>query len=120
MEKCRKTQIMKKARKILTFCLAVLMFISVVSTSVSSANAYTINGKTVRYTDFSSSPDDCWNYANNIYNKIWGQRFSNNFSDNNNSLRNLSDNQLLLNTTNLKNYVSHAALGSCLRVCNAE
>ena len=111
---------MKKTKKILSLVLAVLMFVSVVPTSVNGANAYTINGKTIRYTDFSSSPDDCWNYANNIYNKIWGQRFNNSFSDSNNSLRNLSDSQLLLNATNLKNYISHAALGSCLRICNAD
>ena len=111
---------MKQTKKILCLVLAVLMFVSVVPTSVNGANAYTINGKTIRYTDFSSSPDDCWNYANNIYNKIWGQRFNNSFSDSNNSLRNLSDSQLLLNATNLKNYISHAALGSCLRICNAD
>lgn len=107
-------------KKFLSLVLAVLMLVSVVPMGASAANAYTINGKTVRYTDFSSSPDDCWSYANNIYNKIWGQRFSNSFSDSNNSLRNLSDNQLLLNATNLKNYVSHAALGSCLRICNDD
>lgn len=112
---------MKKARKVLSLVLAVLMLCSCfVVADVLGANAYTINGKTVRYTDFSSSPNECWSYANNIYNKIWGQKFNYNFNDSSNSLRNLSDNQLLLNATNLKNYVSHAALGSCLRICNGE
>lgn len=112
---------MRKTRKVLSLVLAVLMLCSCfVVADVLGANAYTINGKTVRYTDFSSSPNECWTYANNIYNKIWGQKFNYNFNDSSNSLRNLSDNQLLLNATNLKNYVSHAALGSCLRICNGE
>ena len=112
---------MKKTRKFLSLVMTVLMLCSCfVVANVQGANAYTINGKIVRYTDFSSSPNECWTYANNIYNKIWGQKFNYNFSDSSNSLRNLSDSQLLLNATNLKNYVSHAALGSCLRICNGE
>lgn len=112
---------MGKTRKVLSIVLALMMLVSCfVIADVLGANAYTINGKTVRYTDFSSSPNECWTYANNIYNKIWGQKFNYNFNDSSNSLRNLSDNQLLLNATNLKNYVSHAALGSCLRICNGE
>ena len=90
-----------------------------INVPVYAAGSYTINGKTVRYTDFSSSPNDCWNYANNIYNKIWGCRFSSVFSSDDNMLRNLSDNDLTLTTDHLKEYVSNAALGSSLRVCDA-
>ena len=67
-----------------------------------AANAYTINGVTVKYTDYSSSPDECWAYANNFYNKIWGSNFTNSFSDTNNSLRNLSDSDLTLTEAHLK------------------
>lgn len=35
-------------------------------------------------------------------------------------LRNLSDGELTLTIEHLKTYVSNAALGSCLRICNSE
>ena len=85
-----------------------------------ASNSYYINGKTVHYDDFASSPNECWVYANNIYNKIWGQRFSNDFGDANNSLRNLSDSELTLTSAHLKAYVSNAKLGAVLRICNSE
>lgn len=85
-----------------------------------ASNAYTINGVTVHWDDFSSSPSECWAYANNVYKKIWGHNFTNSFSDSENSLRNLSDSQLTLTAAHLKEYVSNAKLGSCLRICDSE
>ena len=84
------------------------------------SNAYFINGVEVHYDDFTSEENECWTYANNVYNKIWGQRFNNSFSDSSNCLRNLSDSELTLTRAHLIAYVSYAALGSCLRICNAE
>ena len=85
-----------------------------------ASNAYTINGVTVHWDDFSSSPSECWAYANNVYKKIWGHNFTNSFNDSENSLRNLSDSELTLTAEHLKAYVSNAALGSCLRICDSE
>lgn len=110
-------------KRILSFCLAtILLFAMVVGLTPAgfASNAYYINGKYVHWDDFSSSPDECWAYANNVYNKIWGQRFSNSFSDSNNSLRELNDGELTLTLEHLKAYVSNAVLGSCLRICNSE
>ena len=104
---------------ILAFCFIFPMLLYSVTVS-NASNTYNINGKQVHWDDFSSSPQECWAYANNVYNKIWGQRFSNAFNDSSNSLRNLSDSQLTLTAEHLKAYVSNAALGACLRVCNSE
>lgn len=105
-------------KKIMIILLLVFAFTSTIN--VYAAGSYTINGVTVRYTDFSSSPNECWIYANNIYKKIWGTNFTNSFSSSDNMLRNLSDGELTLTIEHLKTYVSNAALGSCLRICNSE
>jgi len=88
-----------------------------------SGTVYTINGARVSYDNSTwcpSAPSDCWNYANAIYKEIWGVAFSNSFNDNSNMLRNLSDEQLTLTESHLKEYVSSAKLGSCLRVCDSD
>ena len=107
-------------KQVLSLLLVVLMIMSLVPMSALAATTYYINGVAVRYDDFSSSPNECWVYANNIYNKIWGHNFTNSFSDSENSLRNLSDSELTLTAAHLKAYVSNAAIGSCLRICNGE
>lgn len=110
------------ARKIKLMILMFFVFIFVSSSTIEvyAIGSYTINGVTVKYTDFSSSPNECWVYANNIYKKIWGVNFTNLFSSSDNMLRNLSDGELTLTIDHLKSYVSNAALGSCLRICNIE
>lgn len=112
---------MKKTISLRKFRLAclTLMITMMISIPVSAIGSYTINGKTIKYTDFASSPGECWDYANKIYNKIWGQNFSSTFNDNNNMLRNLSDSQLTLTQGHLKEYVSKANLGSAIRICNS-
>ena len=91
--------------------------------SAASKAYYIDNGNNIieiHFDDFPSQPQECWAYANNFYKKIWGVNFSNAFDDSSNSLRCLSDNELTLTADHLKKYVSHAALGSTLRVCDAE
>ena len=110
--------IVKRKMKIMMLLLFVFVFSSTIE--VYAIGSYTINGVTVRYTDFSSSPNECWVYANNIYKKIWGTNFTYAFSSNDNMLRNLSDGELTLTVNHLKSYVSNASLGSCLRICNSE
>ena len=107
-------------KRVLSLLLVLLMVVSLVPMSALAETTYYINGVSVRYDDFSSSPNECWVYANNIYNKIWGHNFTNSFSDSENSLRNLSDSELTLTAAHLKAYVSNAAIGSCLRICNGE
>lgn len=110
-------------KRIGRMAIVFLLLVTIVFTSsaqIYASNAYYINGKYIHWDDFSSSPDECWVYANNIYNKIWGKNFSNSFSDSDNSLRNLSDAELTLTAEHLKKYVSNAALGSSLRICNSN
>ena len=107
-----------KMKKLHVFIILAIMTFLHVGTAY-AAGSYVINNKTIRFTDFSSSPGECWAYANNVYNRIWGTSFSSEFSDSNNMLRNLADNQLLLNPDNLKKYISCAPLGASLRICNA-
>ena len=111
------TSILNHISKKTSFLMIVLFFLSF---SCFASNEYNINGKNIHFDDFSSSPNECWTYANNVYFKILGQNFSNSFDDSNNSLRNLSDSDLALTLEHLKAYVSDAALGSCLRICNSD
>ena len=107
-------------KRLLSFVLAVLMIATLLPVTALAYTTYYINGVAVRCDDFDSSPNECWTYANNIYNKIWGQQFNSLFDDSANSLRNLSDSELTLTAEHLRNYVSNAALGSALRICSCE
>ena len=88
--------------------------------TVNIGHLYEINGVLVRNSDFPSEVNECWAYANNIYAKIWGHNFWSEFSDFENSLRNLTDEELTLTPEHLKAYVSAAPAGSALRVCNSD
>ena len=107
-------------KRLLSFVLVVLMIATLLPVTALAYTTYYINGVAVRCDDFDSSPNECWTYANNIYNKIWGQQFNSLFDDSANSLRNLSDSELTLTAEHLRNYVSNAALGSALRICSSE
>lgn len=100
-------------------CILVMLIFSNIFVTYAS-NTYYINGVHVSCDDFSSSKNECWVYANSIYKKIWGKNFNNRFDDVDNSLRNLSDDQLRLTPEHLKNYVTNAEIGSCLRICNSQ
>ena len=88
--------------------------------TVNIGHLYLINGVYVRNSDFPSEHNECWAYANNIYAKIWGHNFWSEFSDVENSLRNLSDEELTLTPEHLKAYVSAAPAGAALRICNED
>lgn len=110
-------------RKISVFISVILVIATLFSTAMpvaQAANSYSINGVSVKYSQFKTSPDECWVYANNFYNKIWGHNFNNKFNDKENSLRGLSDEELTLTAEHLKEYVSNAELGSVLRICNSK
>ncbi len=111
---------MKKLVSLLLTAVMLATILPLGAVSALAANVYYINGVAVRYNDYESAPSDCWNYANNVYKKIWGVNFSNSFDESSNMLRNLSDSEITLTLDHLKTYVSNAALGSCLRICNSE
>lgn len=112
---------MKKfLKRLVTFALALTLIFGVVQIDAYAANKYKINGVTVSVTDYSSSPNECWWYANHLYKKIWGHYFTNQFGDIENSLRNLKNSQLTLTPEHLKQYVLNAEVGSVLRVCDSQ
>ena len=85
------------------------------------ANTYTINGVTV-YATMVADPGNgqCWEYANRIYNIIWGRRFTSTFvgdaGSGHNLLRNLNDSDRTLTPEHLKNFIGQAALGASIRI----
>ena len=108
-------------KRLFCFILALVMllpFTQPTSAAIPPATPFEVNGVTVRYTDFSSSPHECWVYASHLYRKIWKTYFDNTFYQSSNSLRNLKDEELTLTLEHLRDYVSNAALGSCLRICD--
>lgn len=46
-------------KRILSILLAAVMLLTMLPVTAMAANAYYINGKTVHYDDFASSPDEC-------------------------------------------------------------
>lgn len=107
-------------KRLISFLIAIAVCLTMMPAGAVAANTYSINGKSVRYDDYYSEPHECWKYANNVYNKIWGKRFTNQFGDPDNMLRKKSDSELTLTAKHLKEYVSKAGLGSCLRICNRQ
>ena len=81
-------------------------------------NTYKINGTDVSYDDVHTLPNECLQYASDIYEIIWGFEFSTYRDDPDNYLRDLEMSELTLTKEHLKEYVSMAALGSCMRVCH--
>ncbi len=113
---------MKKTFKsvFMTAVLATSMLFTSAYSAFAATNTYKINNVSVSYTS-SSEKHNCWEYANQIYNKIWGKKiwFSNNRNTSDNMLRNIKDKpSLTLTESNLKKYVSVAALGSVIRTTN--
>ena len=109
-------------RRSISFILALLLIVSAVpqlAQNADAASTYRINGVNVHYTNFATSPNECWMYANNFYYRIWGTYFANNFDDPSNMLRNLSDSDLKLTASHLKAYVTSAKPGAVLRICDA-
>lgn len=95
------------------------LLLSLVGGTVAADQSYTINGVAVRYSDFSSSHNNCWGYTYNFYYKIWGVSMNSNFYGSDNILRGLSNEELTLTPEHLKAYVSEAVPGAVLRICNS-
>lgn len=111
---------MRKCLRVPAAVLGLLfLLLSLAGGMVSADEAYTINGVSVRYRDFSSSHNECWVYASKFYYKIWGESFNSNFYGSENLLRNHSKEELVLTPEHLKEYVSQAVPGAVLRICNS-
>lgn len=96
-----------------------IVLLSLAGGAVSAEQAHTVNGVTVRYSDFSSSHNECWSYAHSFYYKVWGKTFDSNFYGSDNLLRNRSKEELTLTPEHLKEYVSQAVPGAVIRICNS-
>lgn len=105
---------------LLVLCLVctALPAASAQSEDTEEAHTYRINGIDVRFDDAKSQPGECLAYALDIYNIIWGTEFSTRRDIDDNYLRELEVSELTLTEEHLKEYVSMAALGSCIRVCH--
>ena len=87
--------------------------------NIKAYNSYTVNGVSVQYYDFSSAPDQCWLYANNMYTKIWGVGINSTLGTCN-ILTDLSIEEKRLTVEHLKKYIGYAALGSAIRLTSYE
>lgn len=110
-------------RKYLRVSAAVLglliLLLPIAGATVSAEQAYTVNGVTVQYRDFSTSHNECWSYAYKFYKKIWDRELNSNFYGSENLLRNRSKEELTLTPEHLRDYVSQAVPGAVIRVCNS-
>lgn len=96
-----------------------ILLLSLAGGTVSAEQAYTVNGVTVRYNDFSTTHNECWSYAYNFYHKIWGRELNSDFYGSDNLLRNRSQEELTLTPEHLREYVSQAVPGAVLRITSA-
>lgn len=85
-----------------------------------TGDGYIINGVAVAVDDFASEPSECWVYAQNLYNEIWGESFSIYIDTEDDLLRGLSADELTLTEEHLREYVSRAIPGAVLRICDCE
>lgn len=106
---------MKSIKKLIVILMVLFISLNQQTLSAKASNSFEINGVTVQYYDFTSAPQQCWAYANNIYTKIWGEGVSASISTNN-LLSGLSVEEKRLTEDNLKEYISYAALGSAIRL----
>lgn len=111
-------------KKLFAIILICCLFGSILPLHAYAANTYVINGKLISHTDVAwPGEGECWKYVNALYKKIWGVNFNSNFAGDSstgyNMLRNLSDSKLTLTEDHLKEYVTNAALGSTIRICNS-
>ena len=88
-------------------------------------NTYTVHGKQVAANSVASPGDgQCWEYANKIYNIIWGVRFDSSFTGSANTgyntLRNLSQEERKLTAEHIRDFIGASELGAVIRItaCN--
>lgn len=103
-------------KRTILILLVLCQMLSCFAIPASASGVYCINDVCVACEDFTSRPGNCRAYAEKLYEKIWGTGFSSDFYDDDNMLRNLEDEDLVLTEEHLKEYISQAELGSAFRV----
>ena len=103
-------------KRLLLILIAFCQLLGAVSLAASASTVYTINGVDITCDDYSSRPGNCRAYAEAFYKDLWGTGFSSDFYDDDNLLRNLETEELVLTEELLKSCVQQAAIGSVIRV----
>lgn len=106
------------------FLVHFLLLISLFTLAVSASESYTINGVTVSYDSVEwPGAQGCWEYANGIYQLIWGVSFDNSFNGTkdtgNNLLQALNDDQRLFTPEHTEIFIKSAVPGAVIRLTNA-
>lgn len=109
----------KTAKKVLIVLMVLFTGLNQQLVNVKAANSFTINGVSVQYYDFTSAPQQCWAYANNMYTKIWGVSITSTLKTCN-ILEGFTAEEKRLTEEHLKEYIGYAALGSAIRLTNYE
>ena len=109
----------KTAKKVLIVLMVLFTGLNQQLVNVKAANSFTVNGVSVQYYDFTSAPKQCWQYANNMYTKIWGVSITSTLKTCN-ILEGFSAQDLRLTEEHLKEYIGYASLGSAIRLTNYE
>jgi len=83
---------------------------------------YTANGKSV---PLASLPldmhyENCWEFAQEAYQEIWGQPFSEFLDSEEDMLRGMDSDDRYLNEANLRAFVAAAEIGAVMRLCRAD
>ncbi len=107
---------MKSVKKLISIIFVLLICLNTYTTNVKAANTFEINGESVAYYYYSSSPNQCWRYANNIFYTIWGS----NMDEHPSLLEGLSIEERSTTIEHLKKFVGYAPLGSSLRLTSYE
>ena len=83
---------------------------------------YTVNGKTVPLPDLplDMTFENCWEFAQEAYTEIWGQRFSEFLDSEEDMLRGMESDDRLLTEENLKAFVTAAEIGAVMRLSRAD
>ena len=112
---------MTRCKRLTTLILCLALVLQAVPAAVFGEDGtYLINGRYVSAADYDSTPGQCWVYAQNLYTKIWGDRFTNSFYSEDNILRERTEEELELTAENLRRYVGAAEIGAVLRVTSID
>ena len=86
-----------------------------------SAAYTTINGKSIPVSQYplGAAQTNCWEFANNVYAVLWGTGYNAVRNADDNLLRNINTlSDLTITAAHTKEYISQAALGAVIRVCD--
>ncbi len=83
---------------------------------------YTVNGKTVPLPSLPMEMpfENCWEFAQEAYTEIWGQRFSEFLDSEDDMLRGMEPEGRALTEENLRAFVGAARIGACMRLCRYD